>query len=221
MPAAPKPQPDRRSGTLTIGQVLARLSDEFPDLSVSKVRFLETEGLLSPQRSGSGYRRYSEGDVERLEFILRAQRDNFWPLKVIKSALEARERGESIAPVVAAPAAERLTHSDLANIEGASTVLIEDLASVGLISPDATERYGIEDRRIVEAVVGLAEFGVQARHLRPAKTAADREVGLIEQILSGNARGAARERQARARHLAQQLLTIHSALVAKALTELR
>ena len=89
MPAARSPRPPSGGASLTIGKVIARLRPDFPDLSVSKVRFLESEGLLTPHRSGAGYRRYTESDVDRLRYILTAQRDHFWPLRVIRDALDA------------------------------------------------------------------------------------------------------------------------------------
>ena len=216
MPAAPSRRPAHGTGALlTIGKVLARLEPDFPDLTVSKVRFLETEGLLSPQRTGSGYRKYSEGDVERLRYILTAQRDHFWPLRVIRDALDALDRGEGAASAVVPPRRIRLSAGDLAEATGADPSLIDSLVGVGLIGADQTGRFGAEDLQIVESVVWLQEFGLEPRHLRPFKATADREVGVVEQMPAPSSRGP--DRAARASRIAQHLLRIHGALVTKGL----
>ena len=223
MPADPSRSPTTTGAgdgaRLTIGKVIALLEPEFPDLAVSKIRFLEAEGLLSPERSGSGYRRYSARDVERLRYILTAQRDHFWPLKVIRDALEAQDRG-SVAPAAAEPPLEaRLTAEELTERTSAPTELLAALEAGGLISRDAAGCYSAEDQSVVEAVVWLQEFGVEPRHVRPIRTAADRQVSLVEQMLAPSAPG--RERQARAGQMAQRLLDIHVALVRKGISGLR
>ncbi|MDO5501974.1 MAG: MerR family transcriptional regulator [Actinomycetia bacterium] len=224
MPAARSPSPEPKDGArLTIGKVIALLAADFPELSVSKVRFLEAEGLLTPVRSGSGYRRYSEADVERLRFILTAQRDHFWPLKVIAEALQDRDRG--LATVLPAAPTRQVRLSapeleELAVLAGGAPGLVDALLSAGLVSADGTGRFGAADQRIVEAVAGLSELGLEARHLRPFRAAADREVGLIEQMMAGERVGG-RDRTARATQLAHQLLNIHSALVAKGIDDIR
>ena len=223
MPADPRrsstPGGEPAAARLTIGKVIALLEPEFPDLAVSKVRFLESEGLLTPERSGSGYRRYSAADVERLRYILAAQRDHFWPLKVIREALEAQDRG-SAAPAATEPPQEvRLTAIELTDRTGASVELLAALEAGGLVAKDAAGRYAAEDQQVVEAVVWLQEFGVEPRHVRQIRTAADRQVGLVEQMLAPSAPG--RERQARAGHMAQRLLDIHVALVRKGISGLR
>lgn len=215
MPAAPSRSPSSSSGAhLTIGKVIARLQPDFPDLTVSKVRFLETEGLLTPERTGAGYRKYTEGDVERLRYILTAQRDHFWPLRVIRDALAARER-EGAALPTAPPRRVRLSATELADAGGADPALVDSLVGVGLIGADETGRFGAEDLQIVESAVWLHKFGLEPRHLRPFKTAADREVGLVEQMLAPSSRG--HDRQARAARIAQHLILIHGALVTKGL----
>lgn len=222
MPADPSRSPSTTRparGHLTIGKVIERLEPEFPDLAVSKIRFLESEGLLSPERSGSGYRRYSDSDVERLRYILTAQRDHFWPLKVIRAALDAQDRGSQAPAAVEPPQETRLTGAELADRTGAAPALLEALDTAGLIATDGSGRYGGEDQQVVEAVVWLQEFGVEPRHLRPLRTAADRQVGLVEQMLAPSAPG--RERQARAGQMAQRLLDIHVALVRKGVAGLR
>ncbi|KAB7743015.1 MerR family transcriptional regulator [Nostocoides sp. F2B08] len=216
MPAGPTPRPARAASTtrLTIGKVIARLSPEFPDLSVSKVRFLEAEGLLTPTRTGSGYRTYSDRDVERLRYILAAQRDHFWPLRVIREALETLDRGESTATPVPPPRPLRLTADDLADAADADASLVASLVDMGVLGGDVSGRFTAEDLQILEAVVWLQQFGLEPRHLRPFKATADREVGLIEQMLAPSGRGG---RQARAGQIARHLQTIHAALVSKGL----
>ena len=215
MQAGPSPRTSRSDpARLTIGKVIAELQEEFPDLSVSKVRFLEAEGLLTPTRTGSGYRTYSTTDVERLRYILTAQRDHFWPLRVIKDALDAIDRGEGAALPEPPPRPMRLTREDLAAAAGGDEVLVESLIGLGVLSVDSGQRYMAEDLQIVEAVLWLRQFGLEPRHLRPFKTTADREVGLIEQMLATSDR---RARQERAAAISRRLQTIHAALVSKGL----
>lgn len=222
MPAARSPRTGAtRSVTLSIGKVIAALEADFPDLSVSKIRFLEAEGLISPERTSTGYRKYAPADVERLRFILSAQRDNFWPLKVIRAALEDQAIGTDpiVAPSPSRPV--RLTAADLVSTSGVSAEIIDELVAAGLIGPDGSGRFGASDQRIVEAVAALRGYGLETRHLRPFKAAADREVGLLEQMLAPSARGGSRDRQARAAEIAGHLLAVHGALLQKALGELR
>ena len=215
MPAGPTPRTARgESARLTIGKVIARLRPEFPDLSVSKVRFLEAEGLLTPTRTGSGYRTYTDQDVDRLRYILAAQRDHFWPLRVIREALEALDQGESATEPEAPPRPLRMTGEDLAAAAGAQESLVEALVRIGVIGGNTSGRFTAEDLRILQSVVWLQQFGLEPRHLRPFKATADREVGLIEQMLAPSARGG---RQARAGQIARHLQTIHAALVSKGL----
>ena len=215
MPAGQTPRATRAATTrLTIGKVIARLRPEFPDLSVSKVRFLEAEGLLTPTRTGSGYRTYTDRDVERLRYILAAQRDHFWPLRVIREALEALDRGEPAVAPVDPPRPLRLTGETLAAAAGAEEALVESLVRIGILGGNTSGRFTAEDLQILEAGGWLQQFGLEPRHLRPFKATADREVGLIEQMLAPSARGG---RQARAGQIAGHLQTIHAALVSKGL----
>jgi DNA-binding transcriptional MerR regulator len=215
MPAGPSPRAARAEpARLTIGKVIARLHPEFPDLTVSKVRFLEAEGLLTPTRTGSGYRTYTDGDVDRLRYILAAQRDHFWPLRVIREALEALDSGRTASAPEAPPRPLRLTRADLAAAAGADDSLVESLVRMAVIGGDASGRFTAEDLQILESVVWLQQFGLEPRHLRPFKATADREVGLIEQMLAPSGRGG---RQALAGQIARRLQTIHGALVSKGL----
>jgi DNA-binding transcriptional MerR regulator len=214
-PASPTAAPAPTSGPLTIGAVLAELAPDFPDISISKIRFLEAEGLVTPERSGTGYRRFSPDDLERLRYILTAQRDRFWPLKVIREALDKLERGLESAPRDATsshpqvPAAVgdpdlptafdlgrrshlRLTEVELRDASGLDKAAFEALSTYGLLRPDSTGHYGDAALAVARAAGALAAHGIEPRHLRPFRTAADREIGLVQQIVSplrGRSRG--------------------------------
>ena len=216
---------------LTVGAVVRALTPDFPDVTISKVRFLESEGLVTPTRTASGYRQFSADDVERLRYVLRAQRDLFWPLKVIKDNLEAIDRG--LTPGDAADgrpqpppplrdpdvpdAADlatardlRLTAAELARASGLSPGEVADLASSGLLRPDAGGLHDEADLQVAHAAAGLGAYGVEPRHLRGFRAAADREVGLVEQV-AGPRRGA--DAQRHAAEVAHLCLALHAALV--------
>lgn len=215
--------------TLTIGAVISQLKEEFPDLSLSKVRFLDAQGIVSPERTASGYRRYTERDVDRLRFVLRCQRDRFWPLKVIKDALDAYDRGlepagDDARPVVPAALADaddtvptttelrtpapdvHLTAAELARAAGLSEVQVRDLISFGLLKPGSRELFDGYSVPIATSAAALMAYGVQARHLRPFLLAADREVGLVNQLSYGG------EDDERA-EVVRQCMALHLALV--------
>jgi DNA-binding transcriptional MerR regulator len=173
---------------LTIGTVCRRLQDEFADISISKIRYLEDQGLLAPRRTQGGYRLFSEEDVERLETILRLQRDEFLPLRVIRQELASpggvktgkKRRG------LAAPE-EELGLRQLCERAGITPALARELEEYGLLASareNGEKRYGEGDVEIAAACAKLERFGVSARHLRTFRTAADRQVGLLEQILA-------------------------------------
>jgi DNA-binding transcriptional MerR regulator len=198
--------PGGRPGTRTIGAVLAALSPEFSDLTISKIRFLEAEGLVTPHRTGSGYRTYTDRDVERIRYILRAQRDRFWPLKVIRDALDAMDRGLSPGepdepdarprvPVaaadpdvptidaLAAPATLRLTARELRDAVGLDRPTLDALETYGLVRADSGGHFDDDALAVASAAAALAAYGLEPRHLRPFRTAADREIGLVQQIV--------------------------------------
>jgi DNA-binding transcriptional MerR regulator len=199
--------------------VLAALREDFPDVSVSKIRFLEAEGLVTPARTGSGYRSYSEADVERLRYILTAQRDHYWPLKVIREALDAMDRGltppagpdGSLArPQVPRPPADhdvpsaasltasaslRLTREELAASAGLDSATFEALETFGLVRADPSGHYGEAALAVAHTAAALAAYGLEPRHLRPFRTAADREIGLVQQVVTPH-RGTGRGRPA-------------------------
>ena len=193
---------------MAIGAVLAALREDFPDVTISKIRFLEAEGLVTPARTGSGYRTYTAADVDRLRYVLTAQRDHFWPLKVIRDALDALdrgltpERGSSSGmprPSVPAPATDpdvpaaealteqgtlRLTRDELAAAAGLDPATMDALETFGLVRPDAGGHYGDAALSIAHTAGALAAYGVEPRHLRPFRTAADREIGLVQQVVT-------------------------------------
>ena len=177
---------DRRQ-LLTIGTVCRRLQTEFPDISISKIRYLEDQGLLAPRRTQSGYRLFSEDDVERLERILRLQRDEFLPLRVIRQELAssgARDRKRRRAGLVEAE--RELDLEELCERAGIDARLARELEEFGLLAPrteSGEKRYRELDADIALACGRLAQFGIAPRHLRGFRTAADREAALIEQVV--------------------------------------
>jgi DNA-binding transcriptional MerR regulator len=245
---------------LTIGKVLAALADDFPDVSASKIRFLEAEGLITPQRTASGYRTFSQADVQRLRYILQAQRDRFWPLKVIGEALDALDRGltedpgavdspdsphssdsphppSSTAPSrpgrprppsprpdpeVPSPARllERhtvsLTGAEVREATGLDPETFVALETYGLLQSDPHGHYGEDALAVAGAARALAAHGLEARHLRPFRTAADREIGLAEQVLATRHGDGTREE--RAAEIVSACLALHVALVRSGLS---
>nr|WP_228506274.1 MerR family transcriptional regulator [Frigoribacterium sp. VKM Ac-2530] len=213
---------------LTIGQVLARLKPEFPDLSNSKLRFLEERQLVTPVRTASGYRKFSSADVERLRFILGLQRDHYLPLKVIRQHLDDLDAGRpSTLPMGSAPVSmlstvRRFSRADLLRESGASSALLDDAIASSLISP--SETYGDEPLAVLVALVELGRSGIEPRHLRSFRAAAERELSLIESALASVARRrdpAGRARVAElSRELAGQLEVVRTSLIRSALDRL-
>ena len=196
-------------GLRSIGQVLAVLKADFPDVSISKIRFLEAEGLISPERAPSGYRRYAESDIERLRYILDVQKNHYLPLKVIREHLELMDRGQPppnltspapaaeeaeatdvVAPVSRQPKrAIRVTRRELLQVSGLSETSLTDLEKHGLVLPRrGTVYYGRDALTVAVIARKLAAFGMDARHLRVVKQSAEREVGLIEQAIAPHLR---------------------------------
>ena len=176
-----------RSRLLTIGTVCGMLKDEFPDISISKIRYLEDQGLLAPRRTQGGYRLFSEDDVERLETILRLQRDEFLPLRVIRQELAssgARDRKKRRAGLTTEEL--ELDLDELCERAGIDTRLARELEEFGLLAPrteSGQRRYRELDADIALACGRLAKFGIAPRHLKGFRTAADREAGLIDQVV--------------------------------------
>ena len=232
-PAAP-PAPAGKS--LTIGAVCKALSQEFPDISISKIRYLEDQKLLAPRRTAGGYRLYSTGDVARLRTILRLQRDEFLPLRVIRQELAAgrSQPEDGAAETGVAPAADarpgaalrRLTfsiaqHGSLYSLEdvvedtGADPRLIAELEDYQIIRGDprgGTKYYDETEREIVRAVWELSRYGVAGRNLRVFKTSAERESALLQQILAPSLRSRNPERRKEAVEALENLAAVASHL---------
>jgi len=226
---------------MNIGEVLGELKDDFPQASASKIRFLEEKGLITPRRTAAGYRKYTDADVDRLRFILALQRDQYLPLKVIKDYLDAVDRGDhpeslpggltltprSVSDQLAQELAGHtrpLTRAELQGISGASADLLDSLEQYGMIAADDDGRYSEHSLKATRSAVVLAAHGLEPRHLRPFRAAADRELGLIERVtapLASRRDSAAGARVAEtAREISEACLGLHSALVGAAVAEL-
>jgi DNA-binding transcriptional MerR regulator len=215
---------------MSIGEVLAHLRTEFPDTTISKLRFLEAEGLVDPQRTASGYRKYSWNDVARLRFVLTAQRDQYLPLRVIREQLDRMEE-EPVAPSrpalvavgaagaqkAADPSGTRVPREDVMERTGATAELLDELERMGLVTARPPGWYDGDAVIIVEAVVGLTQYGLELRHLRGFRAASDREVGLFTQLLAPLVRQSDPAARARANETARELQALsqrlHAALV--------
>lgn len=194
----------------SIGQVLSILKPEFQDISISKIRFLESEGLLSPERAPSGYRKYAQVDIDRLAYILRVQRDHYLPLKVIKDHLDVMDAGgeppnleappAQPTPVEAAapehrpdpgrtnrppPKPVRMSRRELVSASGISDASLLDLERLQIVGPKrGTSYYGREALTICTVATKLSPYGMDVRHLRAIKQSAEREAGLVEQAIA-------------------------------------
>jgi DNA-binding transcriptional MerR regulator len=226
---------------LSIGQVLQLLKPDFPDVSVSKLRFLEAEGLVSPERTPSGYRVFAAADVERVRYILTAQRDFYYPLRVIKQHLDALSRGLepptvpgqrpripdvtpawTTAPDGANRPPLRISRAELLDHSGLDEEQLDQLLDFGLVRTELhSDFFGSDDMMVAVTVARLAAYGLEPRHLRAVKTAAEREVGLIDHVVSPLRRsrsGAAAERlDAAVTELSELCLTLHATLMRSAL----
>jgi DNA-binding transcriptional MerR regulator len=216
---------------LSIGQVLARLTPEFPDLSSSKLRFLEERGLITPARTASGYRKFSPADVERLRIVLGMQRDHYLPLKVIKSYLSDLDAGLNPAmPGAAAgsgqsmlPTGRRFKRTELLRECSASPDLLQEAVSASVIAP--AEVYGEETVAVLKALVELQRNGIEPRHLRGFRAAAERELGLIETALVPIARRGEVSSRAKtaelAREISGQLDVVRASIIRAALARIQ
>jgi DNA-binding transcriptional MerR regulator len=226
---------------LSIGAVLGQLRPDFPDVTISKIRFLESEGLIQPARTASGYRQFTPADVARLRFVLAAQRDHYLPLKVIKEQLDAADAGDELprpspglvsVPAEGLPAAEefadaptrRLTQEELLEQAGISMAMLRELEQYGLVRPGAAGFYDTESAAVAQLVATMAGYGIEPRHLRAFRASADREVGLLEQIVApmyrqhgDDARGRADEAM---RELAALSVGLHTLLVKAGLRQI-
>ena len=234
-----EPEPVQRQKSLTIGAVCKALSQEFPDISISKIRYLEDQKLLTPRRTPGGYRLYAQTDVSRLRTILRLQRDEFLPLRVIRQELAAGRAEEDIA-APAAPAAQpapadtarpgaalrRITFSlrdrgamysleDVVEETGAEARLVSELEDYGIIQGElrgSARYYDETEREIVRAVTELTRYGVGGRNLRVFKPSADRESALLQQILAPSLRSRNPERRKEAIEALENLAAVASHL---------
>jgi DNA-binding transcriptional MerR regulator len=194
-----------------IGEVIAQLRAEFPDISVSKIRFLEAEGLIQPARSPSGYRKFGPADVDRLRYILTAQRDLYLPLRVIKDQLESDQ-----------PAAGPMSRREVLDATGIDERELAELEEFGLVRRSGRQ-YPPEAVEAVQAIMALGRYGVQPRHLRVLRASVERETALIEQVVAPVLRQrspGARERAATsAREIASLVLAVHAALIEMTLAD--
>jgi DNA-binding transcriptional MerR regulator len=236
-------------GRMSIGEVLSLLRPDFPEISISKIRFLEAEGLIEPERTSSGYRKFSYRDVERLRYVLTGQREHYLPLKVIKEHLDAMDRGleppsvtdsdpqvprvvlsgdgypsaESFAPD---PSELRLSRAELLAAAGVEEALLAQLEAFALVrSRPGSTHFDGEALVIAKTAGELAAFGLEPRHLRAFKTAADREVGLVEQVVSPLRRARDASAKARAEEainaMAALSVRLHATLVKSGLRSAR
>jgi DNA-binding transcriptional MerR regulator len=190
----------RAQRMLTIGTVCNRLKAEFPDISISKIRYLEDQGLLAPRRTQGGYRLFNEEDMERLETILRLQRDEFLPLRVIRqelaSATGTKERKRRRAGLSAVES--DLSLLELCDRAEIAPELAKELEDYGLLAPrveDGDKRYREGDADIAAACGKLSRYGIAPRHLRAFRTSADREAGLLEALVAPALRSRNQERR--------------------------
>ncbi|MCV7400737.1 MerR family transcriptional regulator [Mycobacterium fragae] len=234
-------------GGMSIGTVLDLLRPDFPDVTISKIRFLESEGLVTPQRAASGYRRFTAYDCARLRFILTAQRDHYLPLKVIKAQLDAQPDGELPAsgspygiprlvsvvgearaetgpdPAAMAPARARLSREDLLERSGVDAELLTALLKAGVITTGPGGFFDEHAVVILQCARALSEYGVEPRHLRAFRSAADRQSDLIAQIagpLVKAGKAGARDRaDDLAREVAALAITLHTSLIKSAVRD--
>lgn len=228
--------------TMSIGELIVALRTDFPDVSISKIRYLEAEGLVEPERTPAGYRRFRHGDVSRLRYVLTAQRDHYLPLRVIKDNLAALDRGDSPqGPAVAASHVGRVTvrggladtdldgvvrqdeptrldRASLLERSGIDAALLEELESYGfVVRRSGPVPYDRDALMVASLVRELTAYGLEPRHLRAVKTAADREIGLVQQVVTPLVRRGGPDARARAEEVARELASLsvrlHAALV--------
>lgn len=222
---------------MTIGSVLAVLQAEFPAVTVSKLRFLEDQGLVTPSRSGSGYRKYSQADVARLRYTLTQQRDHYLPLKVIRDQLAELDAGRDVdqprtARVVArdgrlvGPTASggRVTARELQELTGATAAEVAAMASGGLLVADRRGRFSARSVSVVQAMIELQAHGISPRNLRSLRSNAENAAALIDQVVApmrAQRTSLARERSAaRAAELAEAASRLYANLLRVAVEEL-
>jgi len=207
MPAPSTRERSAPTGLLSIGQVLARLAPEFPQLTSSKLRFLEVQGIVTPSRTESGYRKFAPADLERLRLALTLQRDRYMPLSVIREHLdEIDESGGSVEvalPVSIVAAPRKLKRAELLAAAGAAPQLLNDAISTGVIA--SAESYGEATVSLLRALVALDRHGIEPRHLRPLRQSAERDVALVESALSALLRRTDTNSRAKANEVVPEL----------------
>lgn len=233
MSPAARPQqvsPEPRKTLLSIGQVLAKLTPEFPDLSPSKIRFLEDRDLIAPGRTPAGYRTYTTETVERLRFVLTVQRDQYLPLKVIKDYLDQKDAGKNplLPNGTSGPTPReaedngRYTRAELIEAAGANPGMLDEAIKGGLV--EAKKIFTGSDVVVMKSIVDAGAFGLEPRHLRGMRLAVDREVGLISQAVSasrGGPKGMNPEQlREKGRELSGILTTLRQVLTREALDRL-
>jgi DNA-binding transcriptional MerR regulator len=237
MVTMPNPADPRPGGaTRSIGQVLAILRPDFPEISISKIRFLESEGLVAPQRAASGYRRYTDADVERLRYVLAVQREHYVPLRVIREHLAQMDRGHAppalgvvrqadsaSGSAAAGPAPSpprqplRLSRQELLEASGLTDAALAELERTQIVLPRrGTSHYTRDALTLAIAARRMGEYGIDARHLRAFKMSADREVSLVEQAIAPHIRRAGGNRDVSA-EVTQLVISFHAALVRTAM----
>jgi len=210
---------------LSIGEVIMLLRDDFPDVSVSKIRFLESQGLIDPDRTSSGYRQFDREDLARLRFILQQQRDHFLPLKVIKSKLTLWERGEEpgLEPGERPPslddAGEPLDEASLLKRSGLTKKGLAELTAVGLVSPIGDSNvYAPETAVVAAEAKRLIDLGLEPRHLRSIKLSANRESDLLAQLAAPLIKATNPDARSKARDVleegAESIRAMHRSLLA-------
>lgn len=218
------------TGTISIGEVLTLLKREFPDVTISKIRFLEAEGLVTPERTSSGYRRFGQRDIDQLRAVLTMQRDQYLPLKVIRDTLAeglpdpdappaVPLAGTGLRPEDFRPGAgrARMTRSELAEAAGLTEAYIAQLEQIGLVWASAAGHYDEDALAIASVVSRLSGYGVEPRHLKTFRVVTDRETGLVEQMATPYSHprdrdGRAREQEV-VRDLASLIIQLHAALL--------
>jgi DNA-binding transcriptional MerR regulator len=234
-------RPEPRRSSMSIGEVLSQLRPEFPDVTMSKIRFLEEQGLIEPDRTPAGYRKFSVRDVERLRYVLGVQRDHYLPLRVIRDHLDGLDRG--LEPPVAPPGGSprgprllgpddtvrgarpgpetRLSHAELLAVARIDDTLLSALEANGLLAARRDGEYDADALTVARTAGELAGFGFEPRHLRAFRSAADREAALVEQVVAPLRRQRAAESGAHAdevgREVAALCVRLHAALVKAAL----
>lgn len=227
---AARPGAEAITGTISIGEVLQLLKREFPDVTISKIRFLEAEGLVCPERTPSGYRRFAQRDVERLRAVLRLQRDQYLPLKVIREALdEGDAHVESEAPVSIlgtglraddfrqGTGRVRMTRGELAEAVSLEESYVAQLEGIGVVWASPAGHYDEDALAILQVIARLSAFGIEPRHLRSFRVVTDRETGVIEQMATPFTQPRDRDGRARqqevVRELASLFVQLHAALL--------